>query len=545
VLTRSPRKIANRPPLPKQPTSRLTGHLRPAGVNDQQELKRLRHNVKALQSALASQSFETAKKNRLNRERSTTGGTGDEHLDESTLWDLREISRDVDRNNGLAIGIIDRVVENVLGPVGFDLLPKTGHDKLNLQIQDDYRDFLSRVDIRGEFGGWELMSRCYRAAEIDGDFFMQWDQSANNGEGALRGFEADRVLSPFSAASTGATAEVGGRKLINGIARDTNGRKRWMFVANDTPTSPSVRPDQGRVIPADRVIQIYDPRRWSQNRSEPRLAPVIRDIDDLDDLLLYERIAAKVVAAQAYFVKTESPEGAAAAMESPVSGDTSVSGRIQEVLPGSVNYLDKGDDIAASPTNRPSDNFEAFVKLLNRYVGLPLGLPYELVLMDFSNVNFASSRQLLNQAQRRWKCQQTRVGKYSSQVYRFWLEARVAAGHYKRYKKPITSGSIYRHEWGFPGWPSPNPLQDAQAIATGLEGRFESRTNANRSRGVAQSDIFDELEREAARSPEPAQSGSADNPADDADTNNLAAVSRTLLILTERLADLEEIAGNA
>lgn len=539
MLKRSPRKTVNRPPPPPQPTSRLTALARPPAADAQTEIKRLRHNVRTLQSALASQSFETAKKNRLNRERSTTGGTGDEHLDETTLWDLREISRDVDRNNGLAIGIIDRVVENVLGPVGYDILPKTGNDDLNLKIQEDYTDFLTRLDLRGEFTGWELMSRAYRAAEIDGDFFLQWDRRANNGEGALRGFEADRVLTPFSASGGKGSAEVRGRKLINGIARDSSGRKRWLFVANNTPTSPTVRPDQGRVISAERVVQIYDPRRWSQNRSEPRLAPVIRDIDDLDDLLLYERIAAKVVAAQAYFVKTESPEGAAAAMES--TADSTGSDRIQEVLPGSVNYLDKGDDIAASPTNRPSDNFDSFVKLLNRYVGLPLGLPYELVLMDFSNVNFASSRQLLNQAQRRWKCQQTRVGKYSSQVFRWWLEARIDAGHYKKYRRPINSGMIYRHEWGFPGWPSPNPLQDAQAIAVGLEGRFESRTNANRSRGVSQSDIFDELNREAVSSPEPARPESTDNPADGpTNQHDLAAMSRTLLILTERLADLEE-----
>lgn len=531
MLTHTPRKLATRPPLP---AARLSGAVR-TSPDAETEIKRLRHNVLQLQSALASKAYETAKKNRLNRERSTGGGTGDEKLDEATLWDLREISRDVDRNNGLAIGIIDRCVENIMGPAGYDLLPKTQHDDLNQLIEEDWIDWLTVADVRGEFTGWELISKSFRSAEVDGDSFEQWDAAANNGDGGLRAFEADRVLSPFKTAGVRGVATVRGRKLINGIARDRNGRKRWMFVANETPLSPDVRVDQGRIIDARTVVQFADPRRLSQNRSEPRLSPVIRDIDDLDDLLLYERIAAKVVAAQAYFIKTESPEGAADAMKSAT--DSTSTERIQEVLPGTVNYLGLQEDIAASPTNRPSDNFEAFVKLLNRYVGLPLGLPYELVMMDFSQVNFASSRQLLNQAQRRWKCQQFRVAKYVSQIFRWWLAQRIENGHYKKYRKQINSGTIYRHEWGFPGWPSPNPLQDAQAIATGLEWQFESRTNANRRQGVSQDDIFDELERESARV---TPAAAAETPADAAtNPTDPAAMSRHLLLLTERLADLE------
>jgi len=534
MITHSPRKLARRPPLP---VDRLSGAVRTTH-DPTTEIKRLRHNVQQLQLALSNQAYETAKKNRLNRERSTSGGTGDERLDETTLWDLREISRDVDRNNGLAIGIIDRGVENIMGPQGYDLLPKTKNDDLNQAIAEDWLDWLQIADIRGEFTGWELFSKTFRSSEVSGDCFQQLDPNANDKNGAIRVFEADRVVSPYATnGGRGTTPKVRGRKLINGIARDRNGRKSWIFVANETPLNPHVRADEGKLIPADTVVQWYDPRRLSQNRSEPRISPVIRDIDDLDDLLLYERIASKVVAAQAYFIKTGSPTGAADAMKS--STESTGTQRIHEVLPGSVNYIDSTEDIAESPSNRPSDNFEAFVKLLNRYVGLPLGLPYEIVMMDFSQVNFASSRQLLNQAQRRWKCQQVRVGKYVSAVYRWWLRLRIEQGHYKRYRKAINSGLIYRHEWGYPGWPSPNPLQDAQAIATGLEWEFESRTNANRTRGVSQDDIFDEREREAQRTITPS---AAEDPAAGADTNtdDPAAMSRHLLLLTERIADLEE-----
>ncbi|MEK9811024.1 MAG: phage portal protein [Candidatus Nanopelagicales bacterium] len=458
-----------------------------------EELTRVKRQNRSLRSSLTAKTYENAKKDRLNRERTSHGGDGNDHLDAETLWTLRETSRDLDRNCGLAIGIIDRCVENIFGPSGFDLLPKTGKKSLNERIDEDWNDYLETCDARGEFHGWDLFARSFRSAEVDGDHFLQlWD------DGTIFSFEGDRVVSPYNAANRRDVPSVDGLRIINGIARDSAGRKRWAFVADDVPDSWQVRADEGQLIPFDTLIQISDPRRMTQNRSEPRVSPIIRDIDDVDDLLLYERIASKIVAAQAYFVKSASPEGAAEAMKS--AADSTATERIEEIVPGMVHYLGLEEDIASAPSNRPSTNFNDFIMLLNRYVGLPLGLPLELILLDFSNVNFASSRQLLNQAQRRFKCQQVRAARWISQVYRWWLQRQIASGVYdKGNQKQIGSGAIFRHKWGFPGWPSPNPLQDAQAIALGLEWEFESRTNANRARGISQDAIFDELTGESAR----------------------------------------------
>jgi lambda family phage portal protein len=460
--------------------------------------KLLRHRVSAM---AAGNGYDAAKSDRLNRERSTFGGNGNEHLDAEALWELREKCRDLDRNSGLAIGVLDRITENVLGPSGFDLLPKTGRNKkgLNERIVDDWNDWLERyADSRGEFHGWELFQRSYRQADVDGDFFYQLDPNDWDGEGSIRGFEADRVLSPFDYSSSEARAVVDGQPLINGVARTKKGEVAWYFVTDESPSTYHVRRDEGQLIRAADVVHIYDPRRHSQNRSEPRLAPVIRDLDDLDDLLMYERVAAKVLAAQAYIVKSATPDAMADAMHS--ADDSSGGNRTQEVVPGLINYIGHDDEFASAPGNRPGNNFGEFVRLLNRYVGLPIGLPVELILLDFSEVNFASSRQLLNQAQRRFKREQVRIGRHISRVYRWWLSRRVARGVYDRGNaKAIESGAIFRHEWGFPGWPSPNPLQDAQASAVALEWEFGSRTNINRAHGVKQDDIFDDLDRERDR----------------------------------------------
>ena len=80
-----------------------------AWVSPQAGVNRLRYRA-ALQSG-----YDAVKRHRLNKERDTSGGTGDDTLDHQTLWDLRETSRDLYRNNGLFKGLINTAVRNVIG----------------------------------------------------------------------------------------------------------------------------------------------------------------------------------------------------------------------------------------------------------------------------------------------------------------------------------------------------------------------------------------------------------------------------------------------
>ena len=137
------------PPLPNAIT-RLMSHVWPP----------LAVTCYRAQIAMASASGYVAAQtgNRLNRERSQTGGTEDRHLDDKSLWDLREISREMDRNNGLTCGLFDRAVENIWGPNGFELQPQTGSKDLDRWLRQDWDSWLTRADVRGEFSGTELVA---------------------------------------------------------------------------------------------------------------------------------------------------------------------------------------------------------------------------------------------------------------------------------------------------------------------------------------------------------------------------------------------------
>lgn len=448
------------------------------------------------QLAMASASgYVATQKSLTNRERTNTGGAEDRHLDDRNLWELREISREMDRNNGLTAGLFDRAVENIWGPNGFDLQPQTGSKDLDRWLVQDWTSWLTRSDVRGEFHGNELIGMGFRGQLGDGDSLCEWDPDHADKDGGMFWVEGDRCLNPRG------IRPAPGEPIVNGIKFDQRGRKKAYFIANVKPNSQfaSVTEEQGTWRPADSIIHFYDPRRFSQSRGRPILAPVIRDIDDLDDLLLFERVGAKLVAANGFFVTTDDPGGVADGLKS-LDDSNATDGRVEEVTPGAIHYLKRGQTIESVTSNRPSNNFESFVKLLLRFVGLPLGFPYELVVMDFSQVNFASSRQLLNQAQRAFVCRQYKLANRISRIYAKWLKQRISQGNYaNQFAAQIANGSIYRQRWGYPGWPSPNPLQDAQATEIGLANRFMSRTSSNRKMGVDQEQIFNELEAEERR----------------------------------------------
>lgn len=415
-------------------------------------------------------SYTATKPSRFKRDRETRGGSGDDHLNQLTLWELREIGRELDRNNGMASGAIDRLVQNVMGPEGPALQSRTDNEPLNEEVESDYKQWLLEdADITGDHHGQVLFQKIKLSEYRDGDHFVQLDPIGRNGNGSLRWFEGDRVLTP-----TGVEA-VNGMPMVNGIAYDpATGARRWYFVANDHPLNGRCAEEDGKFIRAETVIPFCNTRRLSQGRGQPILTPCMRDIDDLDDMMLFEKVGSKLVASQGFVVETEDPYGLADSMRDPTTGED----RIEEIEPGSVNYMKPGQSVKSIQNNRPGNNFEPFTRLISRFVGLPIGMPIELLLLDFSQINFSGSRQLLHLAQLGFRTEQFRTACQLSRIFRWWIALQISKGKYDP-----ADPKLGLHEWGFPGWPSPNPREDAQAFEIDLRTCSNSRSNYNRGKG--------------------------------------------------------------
>lgn len=430
-------------------------------------------------------SYLATRPSRFKRDRTDLGGSPDSHLDEPTRFELQETCLSLDRNNGLCKAVIDRSVDNILGPNGFQLYSKTSDIGLNDEIENDWWDWLgkSNSDPANRFHGWQRLKMLFRSDLVQGDGWIQCDDSTPRGQ--FRTFEAARVITPHRA------KRADDMDIVNGTARDADGKLIWTFVANNFPTNPYVSESAGKWIRCDDpfrpVLQFIQPTREAYSRGEPIMTPVIRDVDDIEDLLLFNKMGEKLAAAFGFFVEGNSSSEFADSMLAP---GESREKRLQNVTPGQIHYPNPGEKVYAVQHQRVGTQFKDFITLLIRYVGLPLGLPIELVLLDFSGVNFASSRQLLECARQKFRASQFDFCCYVSDLYKWWLRLQVRRGRYR--DRP----DILEHEWGLPGWPSPNPLQDAMAAKVGIEMRFNSRTRKAAAAGEDIEAILDELAKE-------------------------------------------------
>ena len=429
---------------------------------------------------VAGQSFNAVKPSNSKRERTNQGGSGDKHIDRWSRFELQQTAYEMDRNNGLSVRLIDAAVENICGDCGFGLNSKADGKssksrKWSDKIEYDWWEWLEKVcDPAQELHGIDRLSLVEAAKHQIGDAFIQWDETGGDGEGQFRVIEATRCIDP-----AGAT-DIDGYKLSNGIARDKSTKEaKWYWIADEVPQTSNVSLDDGRPYRAENFIHYYSPRRESQTVGLPATTAIIRDFDDVDDILMFERVGAKLACSQGIFIESQHGGEMASYYQGLALGNGGYDprDRVTEVTPGAINYLRPGETPKLLQGDRPSQDLQSYIRLLIRLVGIPLAVPYEWLTLDFTLVNLGSLRVLLSVIQRNWRRQQFRHGAMLSKLFRFWIEQQIKRGRYP--DKP----DIRQHDWRPPRWPSPQPVQDANANKIAIEGGWGCLTDAAEQAG--------------------------------------------------------------
>jgi capsid protein len=100
-------------------------------------------------------------------------------------------------------------------------------------------------------------------------------------------------------------------------------------------------------------------------------------------------IGARVAACFSGFVKTNNPIQAKKSLEDgDVPGKSGA--KLTKLQPGTLSYLRPNEDITFATPNRPSDNFDSFLLRLNKFVSMSIRIPYAMMFLDLSEVNYSS-----------------------------------------------------------------------------------------------------------------------------------------------------------
>lgn len=450
---------------------------------------------------ILSSSYVGAEKNRLRDNWVAGAGSADEDL-LADLPTLRERSRDANRNIGIAAGITDTFEMNVIG-TGIRTQSRMDHERIG--IAEDEADALQREAEyhferwAEETGFYELQALMIRQLVENGEaillrqktdvpgrlFDLEWELIESDRLDTPPGTDVRRVRSGVELNERGKPVAYHFRKTHPGDI--THGDAPGMAQFQRVPAYDS----EGR----PNVIHLFRKKRAGQTRGIPFFAPVLTYFKDLADYMEAEIVAARIAACFAVFVKTNDPRGSAKANAKLRNGK-----RIEELEPGMIEYLGPDEDIAAFNPNRPSNTFEPFMVSLVRMICAALGLPYELVVKDFTKTTYTSARAALQEARRMFR------------VLQVWLSKRVCQESWnlvqeEAYLKGLWSPpNFYRFKYEYtrtnhipPGWTWVDPQKEVDSSLSAIDGNLSTLAYECAAQGRDWEEVLKQRQKEKKR----------------------------------------------
>ena len=342
--------------------------------------------------------YEAVKTTRLRRAR-TKDGSGDMTVTGNAAK-LRAYARDMERNHDISRGALDRLVQNVVGPHGIQIEPQPRnlkgeiHEALAQEILKLLRDFYKRPEVTFQHS-WASSQRVVcRPWLRDGEAFAQrlMGKIGNLNHGtrvpySLELLESDNCPLEYND---------DGRGIVQGVERSGWGRPLayWLYKTDPSKLLRLITVADLKRVPAERMLHVKLTDRLQQARGISIFASVLTRLDDIKDYEESERIAAKVAASMAAYIKKGIPEDYTVT-EFEADGVTPKR-RDMKFRPGIIfDDLHIGEEIGMIDSKRPNPEVENYRKGQLRAASSGIqGLSYSSFARDY-NGTFSAQRQEL------------------------------------------------------------------------------------------------------------------------------------------------------
>lgn len=446
-------------------------------------------------SALAY--YDAVRTSRLRRER-RKDGTADQVVAPSAL-SLRSQARYLERNHDISRGVLNRMVQNIVGANGIGIEPQPRNRKG--EILDDFareiltvwRDWERRPEVTWDHDWASTQRLLCRAWLRDGEGLGQGILGSvpglEHGSGvpySIELLEADLLPLDYCDDSRG---------IVQGVQRNSWGRATayWFHKHNPSTLHSLTAISDLKRIPADRVLHVKLVDRVGQARGISIFASVITRLDDVKDYEESERVAAKVAASMAAFIKKGVPDDYK--YEDSLDDQGNPSPRHMKFRAGMIfDDLRPGEEIGTIDTKRPNPNTESFRNGQLRAAAAGLDVSYSSLARDYNGTYSAQRQELVEQ----WKAYEVLSDEFGSRivvpVYLNVLAAALAAGKLQLPADldPRTLDDVALMP---PQMPWIDPLKEVLAWRELEEAGYASGMEITRRRGVNPRDV---IEQEAA-----------------------------------------------
>lgn len=407
--------------------------------------------------------------------RAPSSGSGD-HQQQTDRQRLVLQARDFQRNNGIFSGMIERATSYVVGN-GFGLQAKSEDPEWNAKAEALWTEFWELPEIRRIHSGASLEQMICSELMTCGDV-----GAVKTDQGLIQLIESEQIMGRGGA--------------LDGIRKDKWGRPTRFSVA-PYAKSGALDPANAVEFSPEEFLFLTNPLRPSATRSVPPCQasfPMLHRINDVCDSVavawqLQSRIAMSVTRQNGPLLGvTESRTD-----ENLEGSDTEgrAATRVREFDYGIFFEGEPGDEIKGVDRTVPGKDFSADLTMMMRLMGLPLGLPIEIILLDWTKSNYSQSRAVLEQSYVTFRKWQKRLKSFfHSPVYRWFVDLMVEAKRLARRK------DSYAHEWIMPSFPWIDQLKEAQAYGAKVDRSFCTHAQVLKSLDQDRDDVVAARDRE-------------------------------------------------
>lgn len=449
--------------------------------------------VSTMISAAVSDSYRSASprnKNTINWQVSSGSADAD------TLPSMGVISyqaRDLDRNNPLATGALDTIVDAVVATgvrpqstIDRQILGLTEEQAAAWQTEAERYFYLwadsPDCDVTRHANFWQQQALVLINEMLSGDCFTirRYKERPGAAFGTCAQLvEADRCETPPE--KNGIDARVYG-----GVECDADGEPIRYHFLKEHPGDYLLRraADVGRYT----TVRAYDDagaalclhhfrrRRPDQRRGVSIMAPVIELFKQLGRYTEAEITAAVVQGMFSVFVKTPTVQGSGLPGTIPgqIPGGPKITPAgtgLTRLQSGMIMDLAAGEEVQFANPNRVGGTFDAFWLSIMKQIAAGLGLPLEVLIKHFT-ASYSASRGAMLEA---WKMYRRRrawlVASFCQPIYGWVIAECIARGHLQApgfFEDPIRRAAWLGTMWRGAPMGQLDPLKEAKAAQTWL-----------------------------------------------------------------------------
>ena len=359
---------------------------------------------------------------------------------------LRNRSADQAINTPIGAAAIQTSSIHTIG-AGLKVFPRIRYQELGLSHEEarawqkkarrefDLWAMSKHSDLYRRNNFYDLQDMAYVAYLVDGDAFALFRRKPPTRympySLRLQILEGNRISNPMDGSFPGGLGPFAvemvspdtGNRIVSGVEIDADGAVEAYWVCNKVQGDPVeiaklekwVRVKAfGDLSGMPNILQICHDIRSEQYRGVPYLAPVIETLKQVSRYTNAELTAAIIKSFFALFF-TNNPSGSnTIPAPSAWGGNEEESDPNAPVVdvseyglgPGTLNALPAGVDVKAVDAGRSMSTFDAFVSQLIKQIGAAIGVPYEVIMKNFTS-SYSASRAAMLQAWEEFKLRRT------------------------------------------------------------------------------------------------------------------------------------------